>query len=249
MRSEAFHVGSHGGQSGPVGREHQRELERRRGRLTEDGPRDLLEELVGKPVTVTDRPEVAAAAGDAASWLASTDRPELRALDAQEEAVRADARRLAREARPEPTVWAGYRLRFQENDGADLASVGVSMPIPVASGRRQSGLSAAREQQADGVSARSEGLERQIARELADAESRWRRAEERARVYGEQLVPEARAARDATLSDYRVDKAAFADVLEAEVAVLALERVAIQAAAETQLQKARVQGVTGVEPR
>ncbi|MCO4747796.1 MAG: hypothetical protein KC912_23575, partial [Proteobacteria bacterium] len=91
-------------------------------------------------------------------------------------------------------------------------------------------------------------LRQAIERDLVVVEANWTRAFERATLYADVLVPEAIRARDATLADYRVNRAAFADVLEAEVALLDLERVAILSATETQIQAALVRGLLGVNP-
>lgn len=196
-----------------------------------------------EPVTVADRPVVVPVPEDT---TASPDgRPAWRSLGVAEEAAGVAAEREAREGRPPVTAWAGYRLRTAPTDGTDLATVGLSMPIPTVSARRQSLESRAFREQAAARSQAQAALGLKIEEQVAAARFRWARAAERARVYGEELVPSAQAAREATLSDYRVNRAAFADVLEAEVSVLALQRIVLGAATETRLQQLAVERLLG----
>lgn len=199
----------------------------------------VLAELTGAAVVVDTRP-VAVPVSDGA-----LSHPELAMREAQVAALRADASRLAKQGLPEPTVWAGYRVRTEASGGDDLVSVGISAPIPVSSTRRASGLAAARDQQAEAAVFGVEDAERRLSRELVVARERWSRAYARAETYGGVLVPQAEAARTATISDYTVGRAAFADVLEAEVALLELSRVAVAAAAETEVQAAIAASLTG----
>lgn len=207
-----------------------------------------LQMWTGSPVNVVDRPvavpllpgSLEATAGENPSWAG---------LGMAEKAAQVAAEREAREGRPSVTVWTGFRVRTEPTDGADLASLGVSMPVPVFSARRQNYAAQAWTDQALAHSHAQTALGLRIAEGVAAARYRWERAAERAQVYGDELVPAAEAARDATIIDYRDGRAAFADVLEAEVSVLQLRRVALAAATETLLQGVEVERLTGVSRR
>lgn len=242
VATKHYEVG-HGGQSALLRLDV---LERRLGDQAAEWRREAgvwetaLEDLCGEAVSVSSRPAVVPPAEELL-----VDHPELARLQALEDAKRSQARLQRREALPDPTVMAGYRLRTEAAGGTDLVSLGVSVPLPAGSARTASGRSASLELEADATRAGRLATEQKLAAELAASLLRWSRAAERAATYGEELVPDARQARDATLADYSVGRAAFSDVVEAEVALLELEEVAIRAAAETEVQAAVAHGLTG----
>ena len=75
------------------------------------------------------------------------------------------------------------------------------------------------------------------------------RAFEQALEYRDNLTPDARATLETSLSDYTVDRAGFATLFEAEVAVLDLERTLVSATVQTHIQAAAADASIGIASR
>ena len=153
---------------------------------------------------------------------------------------------LARvDARPDLTVWAGYRVRTQPVDGTDLVSLGISAPIPVNSTRMGEAQASAHLYAASSLRSQVDAAVDHLHAQLVTAQASWERAAAKATSYETVLLPSAAAALEASLSDFRVDKAEFSSLYEAEVALLTLERGRMMAAAETHVQRAEVEALIG----
>jgi outer membrane protein, heavy metal efflux system len=190
------------------------------------------------PLTFPDPLPVRPPPADPEAWLQ-------RAREGSAEAHRRDAGLARAEAltalarthtRPEPSAWLGYRLRTirtPTDAGTDFVGAGVAIPVPTGSlSRRRADL--------DAATALATGARAEHAAWLRTAEARlralhatWTRAAERARITADRLLPDARRVLEATLADYRVGRADFARLVDAEEAVLDLQREAIEAAATT----------------
>lgn len=187
--------------------------------------------------------------GEPAAWLerAASQRPAVRAALAEAQVAQAQAGLARAEARIMPTVSAGYETAMMPGAG-DVVSVGLSLPLGISAARVGRGMQAAAEQETVAAQAMSQALLDAIRAELVDAHAAWARAVDRGLVTRDQLVPRARQALDATLADYRVGRAPFAELVDAELMLLDLERARLEAAADTRLQQARVAGLLGVAP-
>lgn len=186
-------------------------------------------------------------------WLALADvhRPALRQLVAEREAASQSATLAKVEARPSPVVWAGYRIRLidtVDDAGTDFASLGVGVPVPSGSARRARGDRAASLEEVAAAEAAARALRDGIRSEMAAIVATWQRAEAKATTYGERLIPAAQAALDTARADFAVGRAAFASLFEAEVELIDLERARLQAAVETELQRAMALEVLGTLP-
>jgi outer membrane protein, heavy metal efflux system len=239
------------------------ELELRRARLSdalEDRDRDerrllavvnqALHRSPASPIATPTQIPVAEPTGDAAAWLeaALASSPALAELEARAHTARLEAELARAAGRPDPTVWAGYRLRTVQTDmdpGTDLVSLGLSVPIPVASQRRADGTQASAEHRAAALVAQRLAAVDSVASQLTAAEASWSRATALLTRTQDVLIPSATRTLDAVLTDYRVGRAGFDALIRAELELLALERTAIGAAATTQLQHAAVLALTG----
>ena len=185
--------------------------------------------------------------GDVDAWLATALelRPELRRLElvAENEERAADLARI--DARPDLTVWGGYRVRTQEADGTDLISLGLSAPIPLNSSRRGEAIAAGHLEAASGARHQHDAFVDQLQASLTTAWARWARSADKADTYDTVLIPAAVAALETTLSDYRVGKVDFTSLYEAEVDLLMLERARLAASTDTHVQRAEVRALTG----
>jgi outer membrane protein TolC len=192
--------------------------------------------------------------GTVSEWLARAraERPELRRL---EESIRtADtAAELARiDGRPDVTAWMKYRVRTVDtpiDDGTDQVSVGFSVPIPWGSAKRSRAERAAQLQVARAERARLVAELDRIEADLAAIQARWTRAFEQAVEYRDNLTPDARATLETSFTDYTVDRADFATLFEAEVALLDLERTLLRSTAETHIQAAAADATMGIASR
>jgi outer membrane protein TolC len=192
--------------------------------------------------------------GTVSEWLALArqERPELKRL---EESVRTaeTAAELARvDGRPDVTVWMKYRARTIDtplDDGTDQVSAGFSIPIPWGGAKRSRAERAAQLQVARAERARLVAELDRIESDLAAIHARWKRAFEQAVEYRDSLTPGARATLEASYSDYSVDRADFATLFEAEVALLDLERTLLRSTAETHIQAAAADAAMGTAPR
>ncbi len=228
-----------------VGRAHQHDLLRLqvlRDRLADDlngfddRDRQLTSLLVAAvhrpPGTEVQTPEVTRAPAPPAHLdplLAGAlkRRPLLRDLADRAHTAELAARRAEVEQRPDVTVWLGYRIRTPAgtDPGTDFVTAGASIPLPWFWNSRRWGEKA----QANRAMARSLTDRRQAAvdalRGRLEADlARWRRATQKAKTYSDGLVPEARRTLDATFAAYRVGRADFASLYQAELELLDFER-------------------------
>jgi outer membrane protein TolC len=192
--------------------------------------------------------------GTVSEWLALAreERPELKRLG---ESVRTaeTAAELARvDGRPDLTVWMKYRARSIDtplDDGTDQVSVGFSVPIPWGSAKRSRAERAAQRQVARAGRARLAAELDRIESDLTAIHARWTRAFEQVTAYRENLTPAARAALETAFTDYSVDRADFANLFEAEVALLDLERTLVSATVQTHIQAAAADASVGTPLR
>jgi outer membrane protein TolC len=213
--------------------------------LSRDAERSFAtpEELDPKPVN-----------GTVSEWLdlAREERPELKRI---EESIRTaeTAAELARvDGRPDVSVWMKYRVRTVNtalDDGTDQVSLGLSIPIPWGSAKRSRAEQAAQHQVARAERARRVAELDRIESDLTAIRARWARAFEQAVEYRDNLTPDARATLETSFTDYTVDRADFATLFEAEVALLDLERTLLRSTAETHIQAAAADATIGIPAR
>lgn len=200
------------------------------------------------PTPPTVEPQAVPASTDWAS-LAQEHRPLLAKLQAERHAAEQSARLAQLEAIPDPTVWTGYRLRTATSDadpGVDFVSLGVGLPIPLGSARRAGGDRSAALREAQAVQSMHDALLNEVVAAMQTIVARWRRAQEKTRVYDETLIPAARSAVRTAQADFTVGRADFASLHDAEVELIELERARVAAAVETHIQRAEAIAVLGV---
>jgi outer membrane protein, heavy metal efflux system len=188
--------------------------------------------------------------GTAAAWLeqARAARPELVRLEAEARASEAAASAAALAARPDPTVWLGYRLRTFDDDPRDLVTVGVSVPLPVGSRTRADAQEAMHTAQSSATRHALDARLLTLDAELTAAQARWGRAAQKSEAYETRLLPAAQASLETTLSDYSVGRATFASLYESQVTLLTLERAWRTAVVETWRTAADVRALLGQDP-
>ena len=211
-----------------------------------------LESLTAQTMQTFDTPSELLSAAPPLELTAITeladDRPTQQRLSSEAERLEASASLARLNGRPEPTVWAGYRVRTINtamDAGADMVSVGVGMPIPTGSRRRASSEEAQQLALADAMRASAASDLDDTRAELAVVHSRWTRAAAKAATYTDSLIPSAQAALDTTFSEFSVDKADFSSLFDAEVVLLDLERARLNAVIDTHLAASAARALTG----
>lgn len=201
------------------------------------------------PESVEPRP----VAGRALDWLvlARQQRPELKRVEESIRTAEAGADLARIKGRPDVTLWVAYRARQIDtalDDGTEQVSAGVSVPIPWGSSQRSRAERSAKLQESRRQRALLAAELDQIEAELTTIHARWTRAFEQASVYRDRLTPDARTALESSFTDYRVGRADFSALYEAEVDLLELERTLHSATVQTHIQAAEAGAIIGAPP-
>jgi outer membrane protein TolC len=201
------------------------------------------------PLTISHR----SGSGDPEVWMeqALRSNPSVARLGVEGRAEQARAEWVRVDALPDVTVWGGYRIRYLDTEsdpGTNLVSLGVSVPLSILSARAGRALAESHERAAQAIGARKTALLDALRADLQAVQARLDRARDKARTYGEVLLPQARTTLETTLNDFMVGKADFASLYEAEVDLLNLERARLQAAVESHLQWSLARTLVGAEP-
>lgn len=146
------------------------------------------------------------------------------------------------EYRPRWSVDAGYGLR---DSRSDVASVGVSVQMPIFSRRRQdAGVASARDARS------AEELERRallldLRHELDENWVRYERLTETARAYETDVLGRARETSNAVLAAYENEQADFAELVRSELALLDIELMLIRTRVDALQAQSRILFLTG----
>ncbi len=182
-------------------------------------------------------------------WIsaAAAGNPRLAMLAARARAERLAADEAGYERWPDITVWAAYRIRRPAgvDDGSDQMTLGLSLPLPFDyTGRAAEQRAAHRSTAAATTARRSAELDRIRAR-IQTALADWERAAAKARTYGQGLIPDSRRTLESTQAAYQSDRADFASLYQAELQLLEFERARLAAVAQTRIQQATLDQLTG----
>lgn len=185
--------------------------------------------------------------------MALQSRPLISVWTAEAKAGRLAAKSASYEGVPDPTIWAGYRLREEVlnnqgmvmDEGGDFFSVGISFPIPFS--YNSTFGAAKRESLAKYRSAESmrAAIADQIQGDLGKAYAKWQRAVEKSETYLKILLPGQKQTLNATLAAYQVGRADFTSLFAAQVGLLNIDRGLIEAKVETKIQQAYVETLIG----
>lgn len=123
--------------------------------------------------------------------------------------LRLEQARTERIPDPELQVAVG-----QDGDGDSLAQAGVQVPLPLFN--RNQGRIAAAEVKIRQAELELRAAENDLVRRLAESYREFVAAQERARAYGEEILPKAQQALELTHEGYRQGKFGYLDVLDAQ---------------------------------
>jgi outer membrane protein TolC len=187
-------------------------------------------------------PGAAPAAPDSLMSLAMARRPVLAAARQRVLAADAGARQARRELFPDLMITLSYGQRPQFDDMASLM-VGVSLPLWA--GARQ--LPMRREMTA--MRAMEEAMARDVANEtfamLVESTAMAERARNLAELYATAILPQARTGVDAALSAYRVGRADYMTLINAQMTVNQYETELFRLAADYARAVAEIEALTG----
>jgi len=178
---------------------------------------------------------------------AAAHRPALKRHTARSAASLAMARRATREGYPDISAWFAYTIRTETgmDPGTNFVTLGVAVPLPVFSDEKwDSKAEEARLRARQAELSRDADLDR-LRGALGRAVAKWARAREQSSSYRDKLIPGAQKTLDATISAYRVDRADFASLFQAELQLLAFERTTRRAEAAAALARVDVEALVG----
>lgn len=146
--------------------------------------------------------------------------PSVRANDARVEAGQRDIELALQEYRPRWSVDAGYGVR---DSRSDVASVGVSVEVPLFSRRRQDeGVAGARDARSAAELDR-QALLLDLRRQLDASWVQYERYQDAAAAYESSVLGRARETAEAVLAAYENEQADFAELVRSELALLDIE--------------------------
>jgi cobalt-zinc-cadmium efflux system outer membrane protein len=150
--------------------------------------------------------------------------PSFALLRSRQHTSRRRATRASREKLPDLTFFLGYRLRTPGagDAGTDFVSAGFSMPLSVFSKSRWSAVEKTQTHERHALIARQRALADRLRGDIAAARQKLLRAKQRALAFEKRLIPAAKKALAATLSDYGLGRAKFSELIASERQLLTL---------------------------
>jgi outer membrane protein TolC len=134
-----------------------------------------------------------------------------------------------RERYPDLSVTAGIMPR---GDLDPMWLAGISIGLPLWSGRKQGRAVAERQAQAEASARGAEALEQVLRLRVAERATAYAATVDTVRLFREGLLVQSRATAESTLAQYRVGRVTFASVLEANAGYIADEESFLGALAE-----------------
>jgi outer membrane protein TolC len=176
---------------------------------------------------------------------ALVDHPEVRAREALVEAAD-EGIELARQAyRPKFAVEAGYGLRSER---PDLASIGVSLSVPLFTGQRQDKRHEAAVEHSRAAQFERDAQLRELRRRLDEALSDWRRFQERLHLYDRVVDQRAQETVEASITTYANGQTDFAELIRSQLAALDVQIKRAELAARAGKAWARITYLVGEQP-
>ena len=149
--------------------------------------------------------------------------PRLLALDRQADIAATNAELARQSYRPGWAINASYAHRQDSPDGlprSDLFSVGVSMDLPLFTGKRQDKKTAAALSRHDATQLDYQQLRKTLLARALKARADIDRYQEQLALYQQRLLPQVEEQAAAALSAYTHDDGDFSDVTQAHIDVL-----------------------------
>jgi outer membrane protein TolC len=153
---------------------------------------------------------------------------------------------LARQAyKPSFALEAGYGFRSER---PDLASIGVSLLVPLFTGQRQDKRHEAAVQRSRAAQFERDSRLRDLRRQLDEALSDWRRYQERLALYQEVVRQRAEETVEASITTYANGQTDFAELIRSQLAALDVQIKQAELAARAGQAWARITYLVGDQP-
>jgi len=170
------------------------------------------------------------------------DHPEITARQSLAEAANQGIA-LARQAyKPKLAVEAGYGFRSER---PDLASIGVSLSVPLFTGQRQDKRQEAAVQRSRAAQFELDDHLRELRRQLDEALSDWRRYQERLTLYEQVVDQRAEQTVEASITTYANGQTDFAELIRSQLAALDVQIKQAELAAQAGKAWARITYLVG----
>jgi outer membrane protein TolC len=179
---------------------------------------------------------------DTLSALAATNRPEIRAAQAQVERYELEKRLMAKEYLPDYKLGLEYR---DIGNSDDMLMFSLSFDLPIWRSKYSAGVREAEQMRASSLAAR-EGAERRSANDVQDASFKLQTARRTLSLYRNELIPQAEARFNASEAGYRTGQIDFMDLLESERFRLEARMMAAMAEGAVGMQSARLERAVGI---
>jgi outer membrane protein, heavy metal efflux system len=178
---------------------------------------------------------------DALFAVAATNRPEVKAAQAQVERYELEKKLMAKESAPD------YKLGLEYRDIAasdNMIMFTISVDLPLWRSKYRAGVMEAEKMRASSQAAR-EAAERQSAFDVQDAGFKLQTARGQLELLRTELIPQAEARFNASETGYRTGKVDFMDLLESERFLLGAKMMAAMAEGTVGMQAARLERAIG----
>lgn len=175
--------------------------------------------------------------------LAVTNRPEVRAAQAQVERYALEKKLMAKESMPDYRLGVEYRTL---GDSADMVMFTVGVDLPIWRSKYRAGVREAEKMEVSSQMAR-EAAERQSSLDVQDAFFRLLTARRTLELYRTELIPQAEARFKASEAGYQTGKVDFLDLLESQRFLLSVRVMAAMAGGEIGMELARLERAVGAE--
>ena len=174
--------------------------------------------------------------------LAATNRPEVRAAQAQIERYRLEGKLMAKESMPDYKLGLEYR---DIADGDNMLMFTVGLELPLRTSKYRAGVREAQKMRAASQAAR-EAAEGQSAFDLQDAFFKLQTARSSLALYRGELIPQAQARFSASQAGYRTGSVDFTDLLESARFLLNARIMTAMAEGTLGMQSARLERAIGM---
>jgi outer membrane protein TolC len=192
---------------------------------------------------VTPPPTNVTLAAEALFALAATNRPEVKAAQAQIERYELESALMARESLPDYRLGLEYRAIA---NGDNMAMFTVGMDLPVWRSKYRAGVREAEKMKASSQAARA-AAERNSALDVQDACFKLSTAQRTLALHRTELIPQAEARFNASESGYQTGKADFMDLLESQRFLLSVRVMSAMAEGDIGMQFARLERAVGAD--
>ncbi|MFT6406336.1 MAG: outer membrane protein TolC [Marinomonas primoryensis] len=180
---------------------------------------DITLKTTGEPILITSSNTLAS--DSLAARLSQ--HPLVRIVDVQSNTAQIDKAIAEQKYKPEWGVTLGYGYRGDDLNGkdrADLASIAVSVSVPIFSSRRQDAQVKAASLQVESFLSEKQLVLNELMAKYRVLTSDIRLLDQRIRLYQTKLIPSYRESAQAMLNAYTSNDGGFSDVVQARIATL-----------------------------